>query len=110
MGQSSLSANLGASWRWTVETSQLGRISPSARLEWSHELEDIGAQGVRYADWAASPTYLVPLDAWSRNAINIDLGAEWSLSERMMFSLGYRGNLGDASTSHGAEIRLKYGW
>ena len=108
--QSSLSANLGASWRWTVDSRRFGRITPSARLEWSHELEDVGSQGVRYADWAASPTYLVPLDTWSRNALNIDLGAEWSLTDRMMFSLGYRGNLGDASTSHGAEIRFKYGW
>jgi uncharacterized protein with beta-barrel porin domain len=108
--QSSLSANLGASWRWAVETRRLGRITPSARLEWSHELEDIGAQGVRYADWAASPTYLVPLDAWSRNAINVDLGAEWSLTDRLMLGLGYRGALGDASTSHGAEVRFKYGW
>ncbi|MFC7379211.1 IPT/TIG domain-containing protein [Brevundimonas sp. GCM10030266] len=108
--QSSLSANLGAAWRWTVETRRFGRITPSARLEWSHELEDVGAQGVRYADWAASPTYLVPLDAWSRNAINLDLGAEWSLSDRMMLNLGYRANLGDASTSQGANIRLKYGW
>ncbi|WP_354090132.1 IPT/TIG domain-containing protein [Brevundimonas faecalis] len=108
--QSSLSANLGAAWRWTVETRRYGRITPSARVEWSHELEDVGMQGVRYADWAASPTYLVPLDAWSRNAINVNLGAEWSLTDQLMFSLGYRSNLGDASTSHGAEIRLKYGW
>jgi len=108
--QSSLSANLGASWRWAVETRRLGRITPSARLEWSHELEDIGGQAVRYADWAASPTYLVPLDAWSRNAINVDLGAEWSLTDRLMLGLGYRGALGDASTSHGAEVRFKYGW
>ena len=108
--QSSLSANFGAAWRWTVETRRFGQIVPSARMEWSHELEDVGMQGVRYADWAASPTYLVPLDAWSRNAINIDLGAEWSLTDQLMFSLGYRSSLGDASASHGAEIRLNYGW
>ena len=108
--QSSLSANLGTSWRWAVETRRFGRITPSARLEWSHELEDVRAQGVRYADWAASPTWLVPLDAWSRNAINVDLGAEWTLTDRLMLGLGYRGNLGDASTSHGAELRFKYGW
>lgn len=108
--QRSVSANFGAAWRWAIETRRHGQIAPSARLEWSRELEDIGAQGVRYADWAASPTYLVPLDAWSRNAINVDLGAEWSLTDRLMLGLGYRGALGDASTSHGAEIRFKYGW
>lgn len=110
LDQSSVSINLGASWRWSIESRRFGRIAPSARLEWARELEDIGAQGVRYADWTLSPTYLVPLDAWSRNAINIDLGAEWTLTDRLMFGLGYRSNLGDASTSHGAEIRLKYGW
>ncbi|MFC5373244.1 IPT/TIG domain-containing protein [Brevundimonas faecalis] len=108
--QKSLSANIGAAWRWNLETRRFGVFRPSARVEWSHEFEDIGTQGVRYADWAASPTYLVPLNAWSRNALNLNLETEWSLSEHLMFSLGYRGMLGDQSTSHGAEIRLKFGW
>ena len=108
--QKSLSANLGASWRWTLDSRRYGQFRPNARVEWSHELEDIGAQGVRYADWTTSPTYLVPLTAWSRNAINLTLGTEWSLSDRLMLSLGYRGALGDASTSHGAQIGMKYAW
>ena len=110
LDQSGLSVNLGASWRWTLESRRFGALRPTARLEWSHELEDIETQGVRYADWAASPTYLVPLDGWSRDRLNLDLGAEWSLSDRLMLSLGYRGMLGDASTSHGGLIGLKYGW
>ncbi|MGH7019665.1 MAG: autotransporter outer membrane beta-barrel domain-containing protein, partial [Brevundimonas sp.] len=96
--QKSLSANLGASWRWTLDSRRYGQFRPTARVEWSHELQDIGAQGVRYADWASSPTYLAPLNAWSRNAINLNLDAEWSLSDRLMLSLGYRSALGDAST------------
>jgi outer membrane autotransporter protein len=108
--QSRVSTNLGASWRWVVDSRRHGTLVPSARIEWSHELEDIGEQGVRYADWAASPTYLVPITAWSRNSLNLDLDAEWSLSDRLAFGLGYRGTLGDASTSHGAQIRAKYGW
>ncbi|HUH24650.1 MAG TPA: autotransporter outer membrane beta-barrel domain-containing protein, partial [Brevundimonas sp.] len=108
--QKSLSANLGTAWRWTLDSRRYGQFRPTARVEWSHELEDIGAQGVRYADWTTSPTYLVPLNAWSRNVINLDLGTEWSLSDRLMLSLGYRGALGDASTSHGAQIGMKYGW
>lgn len=110
LDQSGLSVNLGASWRWSLESHRFGALRPTARLEWSHELEDIETQGVRYADWASSPTYLVPLDGWSRDALNLDLGAEWSLSDRLMLSLGYRGMLGDASTSHGGLIGLKYGW
>ncbi|WP_295215675.1 putative Ig domain-containing protein [uncultured Brevundimonas sp.] len=110
LDQSGLSVNLGASWRWSLASRRFGALRPTARLEWSHELEDIETQGVRYADWAASPTYLVPLDGWSRDALNLDLGAEWSLSDRLMLSLGYRGMLGDASTSHGGLIGLKYGW
>jgi len=108
--QSSLSANLGASWRWVVDSRRYGTLVPSARIEWSHEFEDIGDQAVRYADWAASPNYLVPLTAWSRNSVNLDLDAEWSLSDRLVLGFGYRGALGDASTSHGAQIRVKYGW
>lgn len=110
LDQSGLSVNLGASWRWIIESRRFGTLQPTARLEWSHELEDIETQGVRYADWAASPTYLVQLDGWSRDALNLDLGAEWSLSDRLMLSLGYRGMLGDASSSHGGQIGLKYGW
>jgi len=110
LDQSGLSVNLGASWRWTLESRRFGALRPTARLEWSHELEDIETQGVRYVDWAASPAYLVPLDGWSRNALNLDLGAEWSLSDRLMLCLAYRGMLGDASTSHGGLIGLKYGW
>ncbi|WP_159845760.1 putative Ig domain-containing protein [Brevundimonas sp. G8] len=110
LDQSGLSVNLGASWRWIIESRRFGALRPTARLEWSLELEDIETQGVRYADWAASPTYLVPLDGWSRDALNLNLGAEWSLSDRLMLNLGYRGMLGDASSSHGGQIGLKYGW
>lgn len=110
LDQSSLSANVGASLGWSIETRRYGRFLPSARLEWSHELEDIGDQGVRYADWAGSPTYIVPLDAWSRDAINLDLGLEWSLTDRLMLGLGYRGMFGDASSSQGGQIGLNYGW
>ena len=93
-----------------VDSRRYGTLVPSARIEWSHEFEDIGDQAVRYADWAASPNYLVPLTAWSRNSLNLDLDAEWSLSDRLVLGFGYRGALGDASTSHGAQIRVKYGW
>lgn len=108
--QDSVSANIGAVWRWVIDDRALGLMRPTARIEWSHEFEDLGDQGVRYADWAASPTYLVPLDAWSRNTIRLDLGGDWTLSERMTLGLGYRGAFGDAGTSHGGEIRLKFGW
>jgi uncharacterized protein YhjY with autotransporter beta-barrel domain len=108
--QDSLSASLGAYWGWTIETAHRGQLRPSLRLEWSHEFEDIGDQGVRYADWAASPTYLVLMDAWSRDSLRIDLGTDWALTERMILGIGYRGSFGDAAESHGAEVRLKYGW
>ncbi|MFC5345246.1 IPT/TIG domain-containing protein [Brevundimonas staleyi] len=110
LSQDSLSANLGASLRWSLPTRRHGLFLPSIRLEWSHELKDIGLQGVRYADWAASPTYLVPLDAWSRESLNLNLGVEWTLSDRLALSLGYRAMVGDASSSQGGQIGLKYGW
>ncbi len=87
-----------------------GGLSPYARVEWSRELERLDEQGVRYADWASSPTYWVPPDAWSRDSLNLNLGAEWSLRDRLMFSAGYRGQLGDASQSHGGEFSLRWSW
>jgi uncharacterized protein with beta-barrel porin domain len=108
--QDSVSANLGATIRGRYEHSRYGLFRPSARIEWSHEFEDIGGQGVRYADWASSPTYLVPLDAWSRDSLRLDFGADWTLSERLEFGVGYRAAFGDASSSHGGEVRMKVGW
>ena len=67
LDQSSLSANLGATLRWSLDTRRHGQLRPSARLEW------------------------------------------W-LSERWMFSLGYRAMYGDASSSQGGQLGLKYGW
>ena len=33
-----------------------------------------------------------------------------AFNDRLLLGLGYRGRLGDASTSHGAEVRLRIGW
>lgn len=110
LDQSSLSTSLGATVRWTIRTRRYGRLLPSARLEWSHELEDIGDQGVRYADWAGSPTYIVPLDAWSRDTLNLDLGLEWSMTDQWMLNLGFRALQGNAGSSQGGQIGLRYGW
>lgn len=108
--QDSLSASLGVAWSWRVDFGERGRLSPYARVEWSRELERLDEQGVRYADWAASPTYWVPMDAWSRDSLSLSLGAEWTLRDRLMFSAGYRGQIGDASQSHGGEFALKWSW
>ena len=65
---------------------------------------------MRYADWAASPTYIVPLDGWSRDTLNIGLGGEWKLSDRLAFGARYRGGFGTAGQSHGAEIAVSLSW
>ncbi|WP_292103623.1 Ig-like domain-containing protein [Brevundimonas sp.] len=108
--QDSLSASLGVAWSWRIDMGERGGLSPYARIEWSRELERLGEQGVRYADWAASPTYRVPMDAWSRDSLTLNLGAEWTLRDRLMFSAGYRGLIGDASQSHGGEVALRWSW
>lgn len=74
--QTSLAANLGASWRWLVEIRHFGAISPTFGLEWSYQHDASGTQGFRYADWAGSPTYHTPLDGWSRNALDLNAGAD----------------------------------
>ena len=110
VNQDSLSATLGVSWGWRMDLRQRGQLAPYVRLEWSRELQDIGVQGVRYADWASSPTYLVAMDAWSRDSLNLSLGAEWSLTRRLALGAGYRGHFGSASSSHGGELSLKWAW
>ncbi|MBU1345422.1 MAG: autotransporter domain-containing protein [Alphaproteobacteria bacterium] len=108
--QDSLSASLGASLRWLVQTRRYGRIAPEVRLEWSHEFEGLNDQAVRYADWTASPRYLATLDGWSRDAVRLNMGGEWSLNDGMLIRLGYRGSLGDGGQSHGAELGFKLNW
>lgn len=110
VNQDSLSATLGLSWGWRLDLRERGGLSPYVRLEWSRELQDIGVQGVRYADWASSPTYLVAMDGWSRDSLNLNLGAEWSLTRRLALGAGYRGHLGSASSSHGGEVSLRWEW
>jgi len=108
--QDSLSANLGLAWSWRIDMRERGGLSPYVRVEWSRELESLGGQGVQYADWTGGPTYLAPLDAWSRDSVNLNLGVEWTLRDRLMVSAGYRGHLGDASQSHGGELALRWAW
>lgn len=107
--QDSLSANLGAAFGWTADLRDDGLLATTLRVEWSHEFEDMADQGVRYADWAASPLYLVPQDAWSRNDLRLNFGTEWSL-DAWTIGLGYRGAFGSAGRSHGAEATIRIGW
>ncbi len=46
----------------------------------------------------------------SRDALLINLGGEWRLSDRLMLSFGYRSNPGTAGSSHGVEAAIRIGW
>ncbi len=107
--QDSLSAALGGAWSWSHDLDEHGVVIPSVRVEWSHELEGSTDQGVRYADWASSPLYLVSLEGWARNNLRLDGGLEWRVGETQL-GLGYRGSFSDTTTSHGGELRLKWEW
>jgi len=107
--QDSLSAALGGAWSRSYDLRERGEITPSIRLEWVHELEGATDQGVRYADWTASPVYLVPVDGWARDQLRLDGGLEWRIGETL-FGVGYRGSFSDTSTSHGAEFKLRWRW
>jgi outer membrane autotransporter protein len=107
--QDSLSAALGGAWSWSHDLRERGVITPSIRMEWAHELEGATNQGVRYADWTASPVYLVPVDGWARDQLRLDGGLEWRVGETLI-GVGYRGSFSDTSVSHGAEFKLKWRW
>lgn len=107
--QDSLSAVLGSSWRWSHDLRELGVVIPSIRLEWTHELEGSANQGVRYADWTASPLYLASVDGWARDQLRLDGGLEWRIGETLV-GVGYRGSFSDTSVSHAAEFKLRWRW
>jgi len=107
--QESVSAALGGSWTWTYDLRERGMFIPSLRLEWTHELEGATDQSVRYADWAASPYYLVPVEGWLRDQLRLEGGLEWRLGQTLL-GLGYRAAFGDRTVSQGADLRIRLQW
>ncbi len=61
-------------------------FSPRVRLEWRHEFDEAGSQGIRYADWVDSPIYTVTETGLARDQLAIGLGAglylddDWSVA------------------------------
>lgn len=110
LDQDGLASTLGASASWVVAPAAGGRFEPHVRLEWSHQFVSPAEQTLRYADWTASPDYLLPTDGWSRDVLRLGLGAEWFVSDSLRLRLGYRGAVGDGGEGHGLDLGVSFGW
>ncbi|HEY0131784.1 MAG TPA: autotransporter outer membrane beta-barrel domain-containing protein, partial [Allosphingosinicella sp.] len=105
MSFDSLSSTLGVRFGWLMQGRD-STFAPAATVEWSHAFDDAGGQGVRYADWASSPLYIVPLSAWSRDTLSVDLEGRWSVGSNFDLTAAYRGSVGSDMSSHGIRLRL----
>lgn len=100
-----LASTLGASFDWTLERRD-GVLAPSLRVEWRHEFEGSQDQIVSYADWLASPDYVVGLERWARNSVSLAIGLQWKGVSGWTFGADYQGQLGSGLSSQGVKIRL----
>ncbi|KQY75373.1 hypothetical protein ASD25_12625 [Brevundimonas sp. Root1423] len=100
-----LASTLGASFDWTLERRD-GVLAPSLRMEWRHEFEGSQDQIVSYADWLASPDYVVGLERWARDSVSLGLGLQWRGVSGWTFGADYQGQLGSDLSSQGLKLRL----
>jgi outer membrane autotransporter protein len=100
-----LASALGASFDWTFQRRD-GVLSPHARIEWRHEFEAASDQVVSYADWLASPGFIVGLDGWARDSVSVSMGVEWMAVSGWTLGADYRGEIGSDLSSHGLKLRL----
>ncbi|MNV00877.1 Outer membrane protein B precursor [compost metagenome] len=100
-----LATALGASFDWTLQR-RSGLLTPSLRVEWRHEFEGADDQTVSYADWLASPDYMVGLEHWARDSLSLSLGVEWQAVSGWSYGADYNGQAGSDLISHGLKLRL----
>ncbi|WP_029416709.1 autotransporter family protein [Brevundimonas bacteroides] len=98
------SAILGLRASWRI---QMGRsvLTPGGRIEWRHAFDGDVVQGVRYADWADSPLYLLNVDAVAAESAVVEATVGWRSEDGLRLDLGYRLQAASRFTLHGLEIR-----
>ncbi len=100
-----LAAGLGASFDWTLQR-RSGVLTPSLRVEWRHEFEGADDQAVSYADWLASPDYMVGLEHWARDSLSLGLGVQWRALSGWSYGADYSGQAGSDLISHSLKLSL----
>ena len=101
----SLATALGASFDWNLQR-RSGLLTPNLRVEWRHEFESADDQTVSYADWLASPDYMVGLEHWARDSLSLSLGVQWQAVSGWSYGADYNGQAGSDLISHGLKLRL----
>ncbi|WP_281660333.1 putative Ig domain-containing protein [Microvirgula aerodenitrificans] len=71
-----------------------GMVTPSLRIEWGHNFSNSGGVDLSYADLVGGPVYRLNTDPLSSNFVNVDLGADISLSKLWLLGIGYKTSLG----------------
>ena len=71
-----------------------GMVTPTLRIEWGHNFSNSGGVDLSYADLVGGPVYRLNTDPLSSNFVNVDLGADISLSKLWLLGIGYKTSLG----------------
>ncbi|OJF93701.1 autotransporter serine protease [Pararhizobium antarcticum] len=74
-----------------------GKLSTRAMLGWQHLHGN--AQGIANVAFAGGAPFRIDGAGLARNALRIDLGADYSFSDRVTGGLGYRGTLAPSSST-----------
>jgi uncharacterized protein YhjY with autotransporter beta-barrel domain len=105
----SLSSVVGASFDWAIQGHD-GTLAANLRVEWRHEFAGTNNQTVAYADWAASPDYVVGLERWARDNASLTTGLEWRGVSGWSLGAQYNGEVGSDLISHGLRLKMLKGF
>lgn len=97
---SNFSTNLGV----RAQAAVTEEINVKADVSWKHTYGDIDPSA-RFA-FAGSDKFTIEGAPLSRDALNVNLGAQLNLSENTSIEGGYTGELGDRHQSHGGFLKL----
>lgn len=90
-----------------VRETRFGRITPSFRIEFAHDLRGSGAATIRYADWLDGQSYLIDATPYGRNRILFGLGLDVIRGERTRFGVNYEGMAADGQNSNTVRLNLE---
>ncbi len=82
------------------------RWTPGARVEWTREFGDAGAQILRYADWLQGPGFSIDQEGWDRSRLTLGLSLDWASTSGWSWSGEYQGGFSDGATLNQLRIKL----
>lgn len=92
----------------SVLPASIGLFTPRGRIEWRHEFNRSGAQGLDYADIVGASGlghgYLIDDDHWSRDEIQLEIGTGFEIGSGWLFGIDVGGRFGSGTAVGTAKV------